>query len=227
MQKDTAILLFSRSAAGEAREKNFAGHMNKRLNGKIAKGFYKSACDTAISANLSLHIINEHHQKGETFGEKLSNAIEEVFNIGYEKLIVIGNDCPQLTVAHIEKAAHALDNNNVVLGPDNHGGVYLIGLTKNVFTKEVFETKQWQTASLFNQLQSLYFEETFFQLPQLADVNTFEDLKSIKDSLPATHKLKALVISLLASLDKAMPGLHIFYSDLSCLLLPLRAPPVY
>src|SRR6266480_4138092 len=35
-------------------------------------------------------------QRGEDFGEKLCRSIQQVFELGYERLLILGNDCPQL-----------------------------------------------------------------------------------------------------------------------------------
>ena len=226
MSNKTALLLFSRTALKEAAEKNFSGRANKKLNHKLSSGLINHTYNISVSSQISLHVVNEKDQKGTNFGEKIANAAEAIFKIGYEKLLIIGNDCPQLTTTYIQNASQALDNNNVVLGPDNHGGVYLIGLNKKVFNKENFETRQWQTPDLFKDLEVAYCQTSSFKLPQLNDVNNFEDLKLVKDFLSSSHKIKALILSILACLQRKYSKLRVIYCNLSFSLLPFRGPPV-
>ena len=44
------------------------------------------------------------------------------------KVVVIGADCPQLSVTEIQTAFDELDNNDVVIGPSTDGGYYLLGM---------------------------------------------------------------------------------------------------
>ncbi|CAN0575163.1 unnamed protein product, partial [Ectocarpus sp. 12 AP-2014] len=40
--------------------------------------------------------ISEKEQTGNSFGERFTNAIQTVFDKGYEHIITVGNDTPQL-----------------------------------------------------------------------------------------------------------------------------------
>jgi glycosyltransferase A (GT-A) superfamily protein (DUF2064 family) len=200
---NTAILLFSRSAKAEAVHKNFISYGNKNLNRKVANALIKNSKKVAEASNLPVHIITEHQQLGFTFGEKISNAIEKVFNVGYQNLVIIGSDCPQLSLMNIQKAAVALNRNEFVLGPDNKGGVYLIGISRDQFNKQLFQNQPWKTASLYEALSSYACTNTVnvFTLPALHDVNSSVDLKPAFVFLPAYHKLKLTYLSIIASID--------------------------
>ncbi len=95
-----------------------------------------------------LHFFSEK-QKGKTFSEKLSNAVEQGFSSGYQRLIVCGTDTPNLNSEKLISVASKLDTCQMVLGPSNDGGVYLIGLHQNSFDRESFLQIPWLTASVF------------------------------------------------------------------------------
>ena len=77
-------------------------------------------------------------------------------------------------------AFEALEKHDVVVGPANDGGYYLIGFQELI--NDVFENKKWSTAAVLNStLQDLErLNKTFFLLPKLVDVDNLEDLQSIE-----------------------------------------------
>lgn len=58
----------------------------------------------------------------------MSNAFAAFRQDGWEKTVVLGGDSPLLPQAFVEEAFEALDRHDVVLGPAEDGGYYLIGL---------------------------------------------------------------------------------------------------
>ena len=149
MSNSTAILLFSRTAWEEAQYKTFVPHKG---NVTIAAELIKHTQQTAISSGLD--VLVPPFQKGITFGERITHAIGYVFQQGYERVIVIGNDTPMLTKQHILTAHHLLQEKNMVIGPSTDGGIYLLGIHKTCFQSNTFKQLDWQSASLFASLQS-------------------------------------------------------------------------
>jgi uncharacterized protein len=125
--------------------------------------------------DLSVH--TKHIQEGSTLGERLIHAINESFQTGYEKIAVIGSDCPHLNSTHIEKAFKELDDVDVVLGPARDGGYYLIGM--NHMHEHLFLNKSWSTESLFDQTLDDLIQHglSWYELPILSDIDTLEDLE--------------------------------------------------
>ena len=66
--------------------------------------------DTAVyfagnqDSGLNLYDFQVHKQKGEDLGEKMNNAFESEFKSGADRVVVIGADCADLKLNHIEKA---------------------------------------------------------------------------------------------------------------------------
>ncbi|MEP7080627.1 MAG: TIGR04282 family arsenosugar biosynthesis glycosyltransferase [Ginsengibacter sp.] len=121
-------------------------------------------------------------QNGNNLGEKMENAFKVLFNESYEKLIIIGSDCFELDESLISKAFKQLDNYDVVIGPANDGGYYLLGMKK--IHPFLFRNKKWSTDSVFSDTLQDIQEHTLscFRLPVLTDVDTEEDyIKTRKD----------------------------------------------
>ena len=80
-------------------------------------------------------------QAGDDLGDRLINAIQHSKDSGYERTVVIGIDCPEITTEILGEAFTALINNDVVLGEATDGGYYLVGLQHLV--PELFQNMQW------------------------------------------------------------------------------------
>ncbi|MDG1477264.1 MAG: TIGR04282 family arsenosugar biosynthesis glycosyltransferase [Vicingaceae bacterium] len=119
-------------------------------------------------------------QNGENLGERMCNAFDYAFKQGYDKVVLIGSDLPDISPEIIEKGFDALDTGEIVFGPAEDGGYYLVGMKKP--HKFIFENKPWSEPNLFNvTLKELGKQEVSFSLLQtLNDIDTFEDLKSSK-----------------------------------------------
>jgi len=119
-------------------------------------------------------------QEGENLGDRMFSAFLHGFNQGYEKVILIGSDLPEISPEIIDAGFEALNKNEVVFGPAQDGGYYLIGMTKP--QRFIFENKPWSEAGLLQiTLEALGKQEVSFSLLQtLNDIDTFEDLKTSK-----------------------------------------------
>jgi len=69
-------------------------------------------------------------QVGADLGERLDNVLRQCLHSGYGQAVVMDSDSPTLPVAYLRQAFLELDNAavDVVLGPCDDGGYYLIGL---------------------------------------------------------------------------------------------------
>lgn len=115
-------------------------------------------------------------QKGFTLGEKMSNAFDEAFD-SHNKVVIIGSDCYDLTSKIIKTAFELLEENDLVVGPAKDGGYYLLGMSE--FFPQLFKDKEYSTDTVLKELlqEAEELELSVYQLPTLADIDTFEDLK--------------------------------------------------
>ena len=112
-------------------------------------------------------------QIGENLGKKISNAFNWGFEKGYKKIIIIGSDLWDLNEEIINKGFLELNNNKVVIGPSIDGGYYLLGLNQKM--PKIFEGIKWGTQSVLAETLKLLEHEPYI-LPELNDIDTFEDL---------------------------------------------------
>ena len=87
-------------------------------------------------------------QHGKDFGERMQNAFAFLFQLQYEKVLMIHSDSPQLTSDHIQKAFALLKTNDVCIGPNTKGAYYLLGV-RSVFTP-FFINKEWNSDIVYN-----------------------------------------------------------------------------
>jgi glycosyltransferase A (GT-A) superfamily protein (DUF2064 family) len=83
-------------------------------------------------------------QRGTSFGESLRLALEDAFSRGYENVVVIGNDAPEISRSYLETAFERLESTGsqaAVLGPAHDGGYALLGLNRPC--PQAFESMPW------------------------------------------------------------------------------------
>ncbi|WP_165370522.1 TIGR04282 family arsenosugar biosynthesis glycosyltransferase [Hymenobacter persicinus] len=181
-----AILLFTRSAGDEAQHKQFVGGTPDR-NAAVAAQLIRHAQATAARTGTTVVCLDSNRQRGATFGERLTGAMQQVFEQGYEQLLVIGNDCPQLDESLLRRAVATLQQGQAVLGPATDGGVYLLGVTRQQFEAAAWQALPWRTAQLGAALrqQLRHAGAAVELLPPLADVDNEQDLaRALRQPLP-------------------------------------------
>ncbi len=92
--------------------------------------------------------------------------------------IAIGGDCPRLVAAHLSAAAESLEHSEVVLGPTDDGGYYLIG--GRVPLPGLFTGMPWSTAAVLDQTRArlIALGLRWHELPALRDVDTAPDARA-------------------------------------------------
>ncbi len=87
-------------------------------------------------------------QRGETLGDRLCNATDDLLKDGYASVCLINSDSPNLPSALLQRAIKSLsiDEDRVVLGAADDGGYYLIGLKQA--HRNLFDRIAWSTADV-------------------------------------------------------------------------------
>lgn len=152
----TAIILFAHLPDFEARAKSFSGISSQRATKKISDFLTQHFYTLSKQTSADSFLIDSHHQKGKSFGERITNAFESIYAKGYENVICIGNDCPNLSLQQLQSAISSVEKGNVVLGPTFDGGTYLIGIPKSHFDTSSFRNVKWQSRLTYRQLKSTF-----------------------------------------------------------------------
>ncbi|KJD31559.1 hypothetical protein PK35_14230 [Tamlana nanhaiensis] len=115
-------------------------------------------------------------QNGKDLGERMLNAFKEGFKAGYNRIILIGSDLPDISKTHIIQGFEALKTNDAVFGPAQDGGYYLVGLSKLI--PEIFKNKPWSQPSLLKETlnELTRNNNSFSTLETLNDIDTYDDL---------------------------------------------------
>lgn len=194
------MLVFSRSAKAESVEKNLFSSGRKSFNRRVYTSLLEQSLHTAKESGLPVFWIDETMQRGATFGERLTHAFQEVFDMGYDNVISIGNDAPELSSDDLRRAAKILRSKRAILGPTRDGGDYLIGLNKAQFNPAAFRAIPWQTNAV-NQSLIAYFQNSESEVEFLETLVDVDNESVIWKSSSAQHELQILK-NLLLSLIK-------------------------
>jgi rSAM/selenodomain-associated transferase 1 len=120
-------------------------------------------------------VFNKNLQQGNDLGERMENAFTELFDLGYEKVLIIGSDLLDLSSDDVNEAFEFLNDFETIIGPAKDGGYYLLGMKKLHF--EVFKNKTWGTATVLENTLNDLKDSTIYMLKELNDIDTFEDMK--------------------------------------------------
>ena len=126
-------------------------------------------------ANLApdFDIIPQH---GNDLGERLDNIFAHCLTHGFEQVVIMDSDSPTLPAEFVAEAFKALDAADVVLGPCDDGGYYLIGLKRPA--PRLLRKVQMSTPNVVRDTLALAAEAglTVSQLPTWYDVDTAAEL---------------------------------------------------
>ena len=191
MQKNLVIVFAKNKMEGKVKTRLAAAIGNRAALEIYEYLFHLTERETEKIATADIHVyfthfldetvwsgVNKFIQEGENLGERMKRAFDNGFKEGYERIIGIGADLPDLTVAIIEKAFEGLDESDFVFGPAQDGGYYLVGMN-SADGLYVFENKPWSTKNLLSiTLSEIKAKNrTIESLLMLNDIDTIEDLK--------------------------------------------------
>lgn len=155
---------------------------------------------------LPYFFISEKEQVGTTFGERYTNAIQFVYDQGFESIITIGNDTPNIQTSQLLATAKYLETEKIVVGPSKDGGFYLLGMHKSQFNPTAFLALPWQTGALFKSTVRLFkLKATVFTLRVLQDIDTLVDVKQLKDLFYVSKQVKQLLLQINGVALSAVP----------------------
>ena len=72
--------------------------------------------------------FSSRYQGEGDLGDRIRLAFDQAFVKGEKRVVVVGSDCPRLTSDHLRDAIRRLSHIDVVLGPAEDGGYYLVAL---------------------------------------------------------------------------------------------------
>jgi hypothetical protein len=140
----------------------------------------ESAFDGLLPSGFSLI-----PQRGDSFGERLLHAAQDILALGFASVCLIDSDSPTVPRAAFEQAVAELarPGDRLVLGPSDDGGYYLIGLKHP--HPEPFARISWSTPAVFTQTcaRARAAGLELIELPRWYDVDDPATLATLESEL--------------------------------------------
>jgi len=107
-------------------------------------------------------------------GSKMESAIDLILR-KHKMAIIIGSDCPDLSLQDIDESMHQLEKNDFVIGPAADGGIYLFGCKE--ILPGIFENIPWSTAEVKEAIVHAIEKQgkSHYHLRTLHDIDLEED----------------------------------------------------
>ncbi|MCH7993061.1 MAG: TIGR04282 family arsenosugar biosynthesis glycosyltransferase [Planctomycetes bacterium] len=118
-------------------------------------------------------------------GSRLRRAVSRVFDDGGRGVVLLGADSPTLPVSYLQEAIIMLGGHDVVMGPCDDGGYYLLGLGGPHTT--LFDQVDWGGSLVASQTRarSAAAGLDLAELPAWYDLDRFDNLARAADDLRA------------------------------------------
>lgn len=115
-------------------------------------------------------------QAGSDLGERMHCALQEVQALTGSHPVLIGSDCPDISISIINKAFRDLEKYDVVFGPSLDGGYYLVG-TSGEFPF-LFTGQSWSSPDVLKvSLEKCHIHKISVSLVDtLLDIDEYRDL---------------------------------------------------
>ena len=224
----TAILVFSHRPEREWQNKQLV-RKDRSKSRAVADALYRHTLQSVEASGLPVLPVTDERQRGDGFGPRLANAVADAFADGYDRVIVVGSDCPRLHEVNWTEVVAHLDAGRPVLGPTpGQAGAYLIGLTRVHFEADAFAQLPWQSPALFEALERHLAGRAgtaSARLDPRDDVNSHDELVAlVRRSIAGVVGLAAVLRRILgravaAGVTGRPADRHVLGSDRS------RAPP--
>jgi len=124
---------------------------------------------------LQLEGIAIRQQHGGDLGQRLYHAADQVLRL-HRQVILVGSDLPDLTEDLLLAVVNSLEDHEVVAGPAQDGGYYLLGL-KHAYPV-LFQGIDWGTSRVLEQTMQAARGANLrvALLPFQRDIDTWQDL---------------------------------------------------
>lgn len=116
-------------------------------------------------------------------GARLARVSERLFSSGFQKVLIIASDAPGIPPENLSLAFTRLDHADLVLGPCDDGGYYLIGT--RFHAPALFAGIPWSTSRVLSRTLEQAEGEgmTVNLLSSCPDIDTMQDLRRLAREL--------------------------------------------
>ncbi len=122
-------------------------------------------------------------------GARMLGVVDRLLGQGFDAAVLVGSDTPTLPVAHLDQAVAGLASGeaDVVLGPSDDGGYYLIGLRR--LEPALFEGMTWSADTVLAETRRRADAAGLRTslVPGWFDVDTAADLERLRGTLTGSE----------------------------------------
>ncbi len=194
--KRRCVLVFVKAPETGQVKTRLAQKMEPQLVAALYRYFVEDILSTLAGCDEPIRIFFHPPEAGKSIGDwlgrfgacraqapgdlgiKMGRAFTDAFQEGYERVLLIGTDFPDLPPDIIREGFAMLAELDAVIGPTFDGGYYLIGLKPDTYTEELFADIAWSTRSVLAETMLRFREKglSVHHLPPWRDIDTYEDL---------------------------------------------------
>ncbi len=116
-------------------------------------------------------------------GERMAGYFQQQFSEGVDRVVLLGTDSPNVPLVEVQEAFEHLKTSDVVLGPTEDGGYYLVGAAKRV--PPIFAEIPWSTPEVLPKTIACLDNEglSYTTLDPWYDVDEIYDLHRLVEDL--------------------------------------------
>ena len=203
MASDAVILVFAKAPVpGEVKTRlipacgaDTAARLHAALTERVLKTAVASGADVVLcgapdarhqffedcARDFGVGVTGQLRDAG--LGERMLHAFNDALE-SWQRVIIVGADCPALTAQHLTEAIGHLAAHDVVLAPADDGGYVLIG-AKRVHAA-MFDAITWGTSAVLAQQRSQLRANglSWHEMETLWDVDRPDDLPRLRTLIP-------------------------------------------
>ena len=155
-------------------------YLHRHLINEMLNSFRTKFNTVLYTTRIANYPVATRLQQGMDLGVRMYHAINQELKHS-DKVVLIGSDCLQIDEAYVSQAFLSLESNrDIVLGPANDGGYFLIGAKR--ISPLMFDFITWGQPNVLDEtlakISKLGLKATL--LNSLIDVDTVDDLKELK-----------------------------------------------
>ncbi|GJL80745.1 MAG: hypothetical protein DHS20C01_03790 [marine bacterium B5-7] len=138
-----------------------------------------------VTSSLGFNGNAQTIQRGDNLGDRMLNAIaDDTYTTSECPRAIIGADVPHVPASTLQDAACRLHSGDNVIGPAIDGGFYFIGMLNA--SRDLFENVIWGADDVYRRVMDNAdrIGMTFYQLPELRDIDTPTDLQLVAREYP-------------------------------------------
>ncbi|MBI4798935.1 MAG: TIGR04283 family arsenosugar biosynthesis glycosyltransferase [Desulfarculus sp.] len=137
--------------------------------------------EAAMRSWLGLAPLYRPQGQGD-LGQRMARALHQALQEGEERVVLVGIDCPRRDDRLMSQALQALASHDLVLGPAQDGGYYLVGLSRSA--PAIFQGIAWGGPEVLRQTMAAAGRAGLATrlLTTLPDIDRPQDLPLLEDT---------------------------------------------